>query len=1016
MATSTVAPSATPIDTPPGGYCFDRTVGGWRFVAAGCPQNGTVTNVQVTAPGGLQLAATLPLLPSLPVDANDNLQRPVRLPDLSLVLAGFPVTAVGTTVDTDGLTVMTATLALPNAFGGSSIEAHDLRIGTDGSISGTATFAAQDASFAIGAFALDASGITLTRDGLGASTLTVTLPRALVPAGVDNTLTGHDVRLDADGTFGGSVSLPDTSALLDGFPVALRQVSFDGNRLVIGDASYTLPPSIASSPPVTLTGANLSIDAGGALRGSVGAGPATVALDGFVARTGAITLNGDGLRLAGVTLTLPDSFSAAIGATSPVTLSAGDAAIDPAGNIIGALSLSPIHAAFQGLTLDATGVTLGNHLLRLDTFTLTLPASFTDANGAPVRLTARGVSIDKNGNVVGALVLSPVHVDFHGFALDTGAISLGNHLFSTDALTLTLPITLFGATAAGTPYHLVASGVSFDATGHLSGTVDLAPTPDDTPSGPPDAGDAPSVTALARSSLASVSWDVRRPDGMSWERWLLAGIRLRSSVTGIAGAAATRGAARRPAFARGAHTSTQTNAAMAVVGTGSAGVSPVPGGRAHNAGGRADTSTVAGAVAATVSRLEAGAPSRYGRLLAGALSGGNWLASRFTALDAARAVADVAARTRPLTIRPALFDDAPLHAGFEGFALDASGFTLNDAGLGIAAMTVTLPLSNTDGSGPAQLTGTGIGIAPSGAVSGTLGLPHYAGSLFGFPVAADNLRLGDHALRLDAITVTLPLSNTDGTAPAQLVARGDNGAPLSIDPKGHVNGNLLLDSLKGSLLGLPVEVSDLSLGDHLLSVGTITVTLPLSDSTGTAPALLVAHGSGGKPLSIDLQGHVNGNLSLTSLKTTLLGFPTEIGNLTLGDHAVSIGALTVTLPLSTTDSTPMPYQLTAKGVRIRSDGSIVGTIGLSTPRSSASRSTPACSRWVTTRCPSTASPSRCPTRSRTRGAPHCASPRRAPSPSTPRAILPARYSYLICTTSSRASRSTPPASRSTTVA
>ena len=973
MATSTVAPSATPIDTPPGGYCFDRTVGGWRFVAAGCPQNGTVTNVQVTAPGGLQLAARLPLLSSLPVDASDNLRRPVHLPDLSLVLAGFPVTAAGTTVDTDGLTVMTTTLTLPNAFGGSGVEAHDLRIGTDGSISGTATFAAQDASFAIGAFALDASGITLTRDGLGASTLTLMLPRDLVPSGVDNTLVGHNVQLNADGTFGGSVSLPDTSALLDGFPVALRQVSFDGNQLAIGGASYTLPPSIASSPPITLTGANLSIDAGGALRGSLGAGPATVALDGFVVRTGAIMLNGDGLRLAGVTLTLPDSFSAAIGATSPVTLSAGDAAIDPAGNVIGTLSLSPIHAAFQGLTLDATGVTLGNHLLRLDTFTLTLPASFTDANGAPVRLTAHGVSIDKSGNVVGALVLSPVHVDFHGFALDTGAISLGNHLLSTDALTLTLPITLFGATAAGTPYHLVASGVSFDATGHLSGAVDLAPTPDDTPSGPPDASDAPSVTALARSSLASVSWDVQRPDGMSWERWLLAGIRPRSSVTGVAGAAATGRVARRPTFARGVQEAALSRAlaAWSMLGPGAA-----------------RYSTIAGVDAPTTSRRT---DSRLG--------------SRFTTLDAARAVADVAARTGPLAIRPALFDDAPLHAGFEGFVLDASGFTLNDAGLGIAAMTVTLPLSNIDGSGPAQLTGTGIGIASSGAVSGTLGLPHYAGSLFGFPVAADNLRLGDHALRLDAITVTLPLSNTDGTAPAQLVARGGGGsnpAPVSIDPhgnvigtlslphfagsffgfglaadnvrlgnhalrvdaitvtlpisngdetaplqltasgdnatgvgidaKGNVTGNLGLDHVAGKLLGFDATLDRLSLGDHALRVGAITVTLPLSNTDGTGPALLVATGSRTdptKPISIDPKGHVDGDLTLSSLKGSLFGFPTEVSNLTLGDHAVSIGALTVTLPLSTTGSTPMPYLLTSIGVGIRSDGSISGTIGLS---------------------------------------------------------------------------------------
>jgi len=449
-------------------------------------------------------------------------------------------------------------------------------------------------------------------------------------------------------------------------------------------------------------------------------------------------------------------------------------------------------------------------------------------------------------------------------------------------------------------------------------------------------------------------------------------------------------------------------------------------------------------------------------------------ASRFIMLDAERAAADFAARTGVLAIRPALFDEAPLHAGFEGFVLDASGFTLNDAALGIAAMTVTLPLSNTDGSGPAQLTGVGIGIASSGAVSGTLGLPHYAGSLFGFPTAADNLRLGDHALRLDAITVTLPLSNTDGTAPAQVVARGGgaNPAPVSIDPhgnvigalsldhfagsffgfglaadnvrlgnhalrvdaitvtlplsnsdetgplqltasgdnasgvgidakgnvtgnlglahaagkllgfdatldrlslgdhalrvgaitvtlplsntdgtgpallvatgsrtdpskpisidaKGHVDGDLTLSSLKGSLFGFPTAVSNLTVGDHLVSVQAITVTLPFSNSAGTGPALLVARGDNGNPVSIDTKGHVTGNLSLTSLKTTLLGFPTEISNLTLGDHAVSIRALTVTLPLSATGGTPTPYLLTATGVRIRSDGSIAGTIGLS---------------------------------------------------------------------------------------
>jgi len=353
----------------------------------------------------------------------------------------------------------------------------------------------------------------------------------------------------------------------------------------------------------------------------------------------------------------------------------------------------------------------------------------------------------------------------------------------------------------------VASGVSFDATGHLSGTVDLAPTSDDTPSGPPDAGDAAVLAALA----PALSRLTLAPG--------IAALALSPALLAAPSRARPVSAGAHPYWARLLPANTQSQAdiywARRLDGQRT-------GAGAHS---RVGASTLADAVAAIVGRLDgqrthAGVPSRPAATI-------GWLDGQRTDAGVGESVAAVAAAAaRRGTIRPALLDETPLHASFEGFVLDASGFTLNDAGLGIAAMTVTLPLSNTDGSGPAQLTGTGIGIASSGAVSGTLGLPHYAGSLFGFPTVADNIQLGNHALRLDAITVTLPLSNTDGTAPAQLVARGSgaNPAPVSIDPHGAISGTLSLPHFAGSFFGFGLAADNVRLGNHALRVDAITVT------------------------------------------------------------------------------------------------------------------------------------------------------------------------------------------------
>jgi len=177
------------------------------------------------------------------------------------------------TLDPSGLTISSISLTLSAAFGGSTLSANNITVGADGTVGTSVKLG--EIQFMLGgnsgplAFAADASGVTLSRQGISADTITVTVPSALVPADVGNTLVGHGIYLDSDGSFGGNVSLPDTSVNVGGFAVSIFGLSLSTHGISVITAMLGITPP--SGAPFTIIGSNIALGFDGSLQGTLSA-------------------------------------------------------------------------------------------------------------------------------------------------------------------------------------------------------------------------------------------------------------------------------------------------------------------------------------------------------------------------------------------------------------------------------------------------------------------------------------------------------------------------------------------------------------------------------------------------------------------------------------------------------------------------------------------------------------------------------------------------------------------------
>lgn len=207
------APAEVPADN-----CYSGSAAGFTFTSMNCPVTGTssmtamVTDVTVTPPSALGVTTVI-TLPSITVDTtnNDRPVLPITLPDFSFSAAGFTVSAISSTIATTGLTVISASLTLPDAFGGASLTASNISIGTDGSLAGSATLSPDPLTISYAGFSLTLSGVGLDQNGVSVGSVTLAIPAdilpSVVPAGVPTSVTVNNVHLTFDGQFSvGSVT------------------------------------------------------------------------------------------------------------------------------------------------------------------------------------------------------------------------------------------------------------------------------------------------------------------------------------------------------------------------------------------------------------------------------------------------------------------------------------------------------------------------------------------------------------------------------------------------------------------------------------------------------------------------------------------------------------------------------------------------------------------------------------------------------------------------------------------
>jgi len=341
---------------------------------------------------------------------------------LQISYQGFRVVLVGPALSEGGVSVAQFSLLLPDGLvptgAPSALTAHTIALNADGSIGGTLDFPATQVLYA--GFTLDARAITLGDHALAVGKAALALPASLLPAGADPAALAGGLTVSAGGGVGGSLTAALPAVNLAGYTVAATGATLDGTGLSVQGARYTAPASLAPSGGAApaLTGA-LTIAPTFNLAGKLTAAGTSISVRGFDA-TGDLALDAGGLtisatvslaRIAGLRYVAPTGFLRAT----------------PDGAVVGALTQAGVHFAFGGVD------TVGD--FRLDDTGLTTHANATLASRlcGPAHPTLTGdLRVTTDYTLTGSLSSGPVnegglghfHASFKNITLDNSGLSM----------------------------------------------------------------------------------------------------------------------------------------------------------------------------------------------------------------------------------------------------------------------------------------------------------------------------------------------------------------------------------------------------------------------------------------------------------------------------------------------------------------------------------------------------------------------------------------------------------------
>jgi len=938
--TPTTGPTAAPTQTPNSSACLSETIGGWYFEATDCANTpGYASDVRVVAPGGLGLHGSIPAvnLPGVLSGGHFTLNTPVVLPNISVQLPSsgpaFTLAAQGDSVDATGLRVMTATVSLPSVFGGAALSGHNLQFGADGTLGSGVAVTPDPLTFNLGQLGVSAGALTLSAHGVSAGTLTVTLPANLAPDGIAPTLTGHNIMLNSDGTFSGDVTLPDTHLSLDGFTVALQDLTLSRTGIHIGAAQFAVPSILQATGPLTLTGHDLSVDTEGSFNGSLSLSGVNLTLAGYGARTSDIYLDDTGLWIDEAVITLPAVFNLP-------EIPLYNIALSPDGSVSGTVAVPDVGFSIHGFSFGWRDTALTRNGVEIGTLTLGLPSSLGGKT-----LTGCNIFVNADGSFGG----SPGDCSTPPLVAQGGAVHLPARLgdatvslagFTTSIQGLTLSTSGIGVMTATTtlpdalqpdpahPISVVGTHLAIGATGVVTGSL-IASVPRLTVSG---FSVTPGPIILDQSGLtvSSVSFNLPSTFGGAG----LTGVDIHVAPDGSVSGSVTV-------------TPRTVNFTLGALAVSASGV----------------TLTRDGVMldALTITLPTGDTLSGHGI----ALKGDGTFGKNLTLDDASLTVAgfpiDVSGltlSTSGVTIAAAYAALTPPHGapidltgqylsvGRDGalggslsvaaqtlsvasFTINTGTITLDKAGVHVDDASLGLPSSIFPaGSTPPTLHGS-LGIMPNYAITGTLTTGPLSIAEAGFTVAADGVTLDNtRGLTIDNARLSLPST----LLPAGVSAPTLQGN-LSISPKFAISGDLTTGPLSINESGFSLSTDGLTLDSVKgLTIANARLALPaaLFPSGVSAPSLT-------GNLSISPQFAINGSLTTGPLSINEAGFTLTTDGLTLASGTgLTIANAQLTLPadifpagvtpptfrgnLAISPKFAVSGQLIVSGTRLRYDG------------------------------------------------------------------------------------------------
>ncbi len=820
----------------------------------------------IAPPATLQgeLSGPLPHLPGVALGPDGSPTLPIGVPDLTINVAGYPLAASNNGVNGNGLTVNTASLALPAAFGGGALTANTLVFGPDGQLTGAAPFAFQIATFGLGGFTVAASSLTFSQNGLTAGSLSLRLPRALTPGGNAALPGASNVALPAAG-LPGALAFSDSPLPLAGFAAGLHGLSLSGDGLHAASATLTVPAALLPSgaTPPTLSGTGLVLHPDGSFSGQLGAAssPPALAVYGFTLAEDSLTLDTSGLHAHHARLTLPAGL---IPAGSPAPVLSGDLTIGSDLRPVGAIGASNVTLALGGVAVTAGSLALGPTGLSATPVRAILPARLVPAGAAPVTLSGDALLIAPDGSVVGSLSAGNATVALGGVPVSVGLLTLDSGGLSANGASLTLP-------AAATP-----------PTGSpivLSGALSVAP--DGTTGGSLSVGQ---VTLELHGFAVLV-------DGVTLDTH---GLRVAGGRLALSARLTPPGAS--PIVlsgavslaANGAPSGTLTAVAGSTLNV--AGFAVGGGALVLDDGGlHADSGTLT--LPAALLPPGAAPLTMSGSI---AIAAGNAVSTTLSARNAALEVA--------------------------GYTVTAGRLGLDSAGLHASGVSYALPAGiQPAGAGPVTLGGA-LELKPDGTVGGALGLPleGSAGAAVGVPLILAGVPVTSSAVTLDG---------SSGLQVRGAGLRLANGRVATLSGALRVAPDLSLSGhLSAYGVGLPLNRFTVTAGTLSLDQGGLAVTRPrltLPDALtppGGAPVALTG------VVDVSADGAVTGTLAAGPSSIVVAGFVVTARGITLDGGTLAARGAALALPSGVSASGMDTYTLSGD-LSIDSLFAVRGTLG-----------------------------------------------------------------------------------------